>query len=135
MRVEKVIKELTEKDYDRELLDDTDRNEDGKRRYEINCMYEVKLQNGEIINAYEDELTQIVAIMKHDEVIISEREKLCEKKMCEKSILQKKIFASLIKISVEDNVIAAECTLLFDVDKYFGTTTKKDNTWISFDGR
>ena len=39
MRVEKVIKELTEKDYDRELLDDTDRNEDGKRRYEINCMY------------------------------------------------------------------------------------------------
>lgn len=37
------------------------------------------------------------------------------------------------KISVEDNVIAAECTLLFDVDKYFGTTTKKDNTWISFD--
>lgn len=22
---------------------------------------------------------------------------------------------------------------LFDVDKYFGTTTKKDNTWISFD--
>ncbi|WP_368265655.1 hypothetical protein, partial [Fusicatenibacter saccharivorans] len=56
MRVEKVIKELTEKDYDRELLDDTDRNEDGKRRYEINCMYEVKLQNGEIINAYEDEI-------------------------------------------------------------------------------
>ena len=48
MRVEKVIKELTEKDYDRELLDDTDRNEDG--------MYEVKLQNGEIINAYEDEI-------------------------------------------------------------------------------
>lgn len=40
----------------RELLDDTDRNEDGKRRYEINCMYEVKLQNGEIINAYEDEI-------------------------------------------------------------------------------
>jgi len=37
------------------------------------------------------------------------------------------------KISVEDNVIAAECTLLFDVDKYFGTTIKKDNTWISFD--
>ncbi len=32
------------------------------------------------------------------------------------------------KISVEDNVIAAECTLLFDVDKYFGTTIKKDNT-------
>lgn len=29
------------------------------------------------------------------------------------------------KISVEDNVIAAECTLLFDVDKYFGTTTKR----------
>ena len=28
------------------------------------------------------------------------------------------------KISVEDNVIAAECTLLFDVDKYFGTTIK-----------
>lgn len=56
MRVEKVIKELTEKDYDRELLDDTDRNEDGKRRYEINCMYEVKLQNGEIINTYKDEI-------------------------------------------------------------------------------
>lgn len=37
------------------------------------------------------------------------------------------------KISVEDNVIAAECTLLFDVDKYFRTTIKKDNTWISFD--
>lgn len=81
MRVEKVIKELTEKDYDRELLDDTDRNEDGKRRYEINCMYEVKLQNGEIINAYEDEITQIiVAIMKHDEVIISERKNYARKK-------------------------------------------------------
>ena len=74
MRVEKVIKELTEKDYDRELLDDTDRNEDGKRRYEINCMYEVKLQNGEIINAYEDE------IKKHDEVIISERKNYARKK-------------------------------------------------------
>lgn len=56
MSVEKVIKEPTEKDYDRELLDDTDRNEDGKRRYEVNCMYEVKLQNGEIINVYEDEI-------------------------------------------------------------------------------
>lgn len=29
------------------------------------------------------------------------------------------------KISVEDNVIAAECTLLFDVDKYFGTNYQK----------
>lgn len=81
MRVEKVIKELTEKDYDRELLDDTDRNEDGKRRYEINCMYEVKLQNGEIINAYEDEINpNYCGDMKHDEVIISERKNYARKK-------------------------------------------------------
>lgn len=31
------------------------------------------------------------------------------------------------KISVEDNVIAAECTLLFDVDKYFGTRSMSNN--------
>ena len=37
------------------------------------------------------------------------------------------------KISVEDNVIAAECTLLFDVDKYFGTETEDDeDVWINF---
>ena len=74
----KVIKELTEKDYDRELLDDTDRNEDGKRRYEINCMYEVKLQNGEIINAYEDEINPNYC--GDDEVIISERKNYARKK-------------------------------------------------------
>lgn len=29
---------------------------DGKYRYEINCMYEIELENGEIINVYEDEI-------------------------------------------------------------------------------
>ena len=78
-------------------------------------------------------LTQIiVAIMKHDEVIISERKNYARKK-CARNQSYKRKYCFTNKISVEDNVIAAECTLLFDVDKYFGTTTKKDNTWISFD--
>ena len=71
MRVEKVIKELTEKDYDRELLDDTDRNEDGKRRYEM----------AKLLTHMKMKLTKIiVAIMKHDEVIISERKNYARKK-------------------------------------------------------
>lgn len=60
MRVEKVIKELTEKDYDRELLDDTD---------------------AKLLTHMKMKLTQIiVAIMKHDEVIISERKNYARKK-------------------------------------------------------
>lgn len=38
------------------LLTESDKNIDGKYRYEINCMYEIELENGEIINVYEDEI-------------------------------------------------------------------------------
>lgn len=40
----------------KELVDESDKNIDGKYRYEINCMYEIELENGEIINVYEDEI-------------------------------------------------------------------------------
>ncbi len=56
LKVKKIIRELTEKDYDRELVDKTDKDESGNCRYEINCMYEIELENGEIINVYEDEI-------------------------------------------------------------------------------
>ena len=56
LKVKKIIRELTEKDYDRELVDKTDKDESGNCRYEINCMYEIELENGEIINVYEDEV-------------------------------------------------------------------------------
>lgn len=51
-----VIKELTEKEYDRELIDDSDKNEQGKYRYLINTMYEVRLENDVIIQVFEDEI-------------------------------------------------------------------------------
>lgn len=56
LKVKKIIRELTEKDYDRELVDKTDKDESGNCRYKINCIYEVELENGEIINVYEDEI-------------------------------------------------------------------------------
>ena len=56
LKVRKILRELTEKEYDRELVDESDKNIDGKYRYEINCMYEIELENGEIINVYEDEI-------------------------------------------------------------------------------
>ena len=49
-------KELTEKEYDRELIDDSDKNEQEKYRYLINTMYEVKLENDVIIQVFEDEI-------------------------------------------------------------------------------
>ena len=58
LKVRKILRELTEKEYDRELVDESDKNIDGKYRYEINCMYEIELENGEIINVYEDEINQ-----------------------------------------------------------------------------
>lgn len=48
--------DVQRKEYDRELVDESDKNMDGKYRYEINCMYEIELENGEIINVYEDEI-------------------------------------------------------------------------------
>lgn len=56
LKVIEIIRELTEKDYDRELIDDTDRNKIGKSRYLINTMYEVRLENNEVIAVYEDEI-------------------------------------------------------------------------------
>lgn len=56
LKVKKIIRELNEKDYDRELVDKTDKDESGNCRYEINCMYKIELENGEIINVYEDEV-------------------------------------------------------------------------------
>ena len=56
LKVKRVIRELTDKDYDRELIDDSDKNTDGKSRYEINCMYEVEIENGRIIQVFEDEI-------------------------------------------------------------------------------
>ena len=56
LKVVEVIRELTEKDYDRELIDDTDKNENGESRYLINTMYEVRLENNEVIVVYEDEI-------------------------------------------------------------------------------
>lgn len=54
-KVKKVIRELTDQDYDRELIDTSDVNENGNPRYEINCMYEVKIGK-KIIAVYEDEI-------------------------------------------------------------------------------
>lgn len=56
LKVIEVIRELTEKDYDRELIDDTDKNEKGESRYLINTMYEIRLENNEVITVYEDEI-------------------------------------------------------------------------------
>ena len=56
LKVVEVVKELTEKDYDRELIDDSDKNEKGESRYLINTMYEVRLENNEVIQVYEDEI-------------------------------------------------------------------------------
>lgn len=54
-KVKKVIRELTENEYDRESLSD-DTNEQGKRRYLINCMYVIELSDGATIPVYEDEI-------------------------------------------------------------------------------
>ena len=56
LKVVEVIRELTEKDYDRELIDSTDKNEKGESRYLINTMYEIRLENNEVITVYEDEI-------------------------------------------------------------------------------
>lgn len=56
LKVKRIIHELTDEEYERELLDDGDINSNGKRRYEMNCMYEVQLENDEIINVFEDEI-------------------------------------------------------------------------------
>ena len=56
LKVIEVVRELTEKDYDRELIDETDKNEKGESRYLINTMYEVRLENNEVIAVYEDEI-------------------------------------------------------------------------------
>ena len=56
LKVVEVIKELTENDYDRELIDDSDKNAQGNCRYLINTMYEVRLENDVIIQVFEDEI-------------------------------------------------------------------------------
>ena len=56
LKVVEVIRELTEKDYDRELVDGTDKNEKGESRYLINTMYEIRLENNVVITVYEDEI-------------------------------------------------------------------------------
>lgn len=56
LKVAEIIRELTEKDYDRELIDETDKNKKGECRYLVNTMYEVRLENNEIITVYEDEI-------------------------------------------------------------------------------
>ena len=56
LKVKKIIKELTDKDYDRELLDDSDKNKEGKSRYLINCMYDIEIENGMRIQVFEDEI-------------------------------------------------------------------------------
>lgn len=56
LKVVEVIKELTDEDYGREFLDDIDKKEEGKSRYLINTMYEVRLENNEVITVYEDEI-------------------------------------------------------------------------------
>ena len=55
-QVVRVIRELSSPDYDRELIDESSRNENGEYRYEMNCMYEVELDNGRVILVYEDEI-------------------------------------------------------------------------------
>lgn len=56
LRVVEIIRELTEKDYDRELVDNTDKNENSESRYFINTMYEIRLENNEVITVYENEI-------------------------------------------------------------------------------
>ena len=56
LNVIEVIRELTEKEYDRELIDNTDKNEKCESRYLINTMYEIRLENNEVIIVYEDEI-------------------------------------------------------------------------------
>ena len=56
LKVVEVIRELTEKDYDRELVDDTKKKKKGESRYLINTMYEIRLENNEVITVYEDEI-------------------------------------------------------------------------------
>lgn len=56
LKVIEVVKELTEKEYDRDLIDGSDKNEQGKYRYLINTMYEVRLENDVIIQVFEDEI-------------------------------------------------------------------------------
>ncbi len=56
LKVKRIICELNDKEYERELLDDGDRNSSGKRRYEMNCMYDVQLENDKIITVFEDEI-------------------------------------------------------------------------------
>ena len=56
LKVVEVIRELTEKDYDRELIDNTKKKKKGELRYLINTMYEVRLENNEVITVYEDEI-------------------------------------------------------------------------------
>ena len=56
LKVTEIIRELTEKDYDRELIDETDTNEKGEPRYLINTMYEARLENDEVVSVYEDEI-------------------------------------------------------------------------------
>lgn len=56
LKVTEVIRELTNEDYDRELIDDSNKNEQGKCRYLINTMYEIRLENNEVIQVFEDEI-------------------------------------------------------------------------------
>lgn len=56
LKVAEVIRELTNEDYDRELIDDSNKNEQGKCRYLINTMYEIRLENNEVIQVFEDEI-------------------------------------------------------------------------------
>lgn len=54
-KVQEIIRELTDKDYDRDELS-TDTNGYRKHRYMVNCMYAVKLEDGAVIPVYEDEI-------------------------------------------------------------------------------
>lgn len=56
LKVVEIIEELTGVDYDRELIDETDKNENGESRYLINTMYKVRLENNETLHVYEDEI-------------------------------------------------------------------------------
>lgn len=56
LKVTEVIRELTSEEYDRELIDDSNKNEQGKCRYLINTMYEIRLENNEVIQVFEDEI-------------------------------------------------------------------------------
>ena len=56
LKVKRIIHELTDEEYERELLDDGEINSNGKRGYEMNCMYEVQLENDKIITVFEDEI-------------------------------------------------------------------------------